>query len=192
MQFKKVDFEEFCAHKNYYFEQIPKAQNSNPEYKQDVFDYYFNNLKNDNQNFIMTALENDEIIGCAFFMFYKEEGEFFLLNVNTKKEFQHSTKKVATNVLKFGLQEFFKTHDKIYLWVEKNNINAQKLYEKLNFATTDYYPDNLDFLANRQENEIIMELTKTVFEKDLKIENCNSNLTPISKKNLDQNNSLRK
>ena len=165
MILKKVDHKEFLKQKNYYFDQIPKAQNSNPNFSQDVFDYYQTNLKQNDQNFMMTAQENGEMIGCAFFVFYPQESKFFVVNINTKKDFQHTDKKVATNVVKEGLKEFFKIHNKIFLWVHKENTIAIKLYEKLGFKKTDYYPKNLKFLAGEENILIIMELEKSEFDK---------------------------
>lgn len=147
MILKKVDYCEFMLHKDFLFDQIPKAQNSQPEYYEDVFEYYRENLKESDQNFMIFALENREIIGCAFIKYYAQESRFFLLNVNTRKDFWHTSKKVATKVVEFGLNEFFKTQKSIFLWVHEQNIVAQKLYEKSGFEKTEYYPPNLEFLA---------------------------------------------
>ncbi len=171
MILKKVDLNEFEIHKIYYFEQIPKAQNSNFDYATDIFDYYQTALKENSQNFVAIAIEKGEMIGCALFRFYNEENKFFVLNVNTKKPFQHTPKKVATNVVKFGLKEVFKMHDKVFLWVDKENVIAQKLYKKLGFETIDYYyPKNLDFLKGQEQHTLIMELGKDKFENVLNSE----------------------
>lgn len=170
MILKKVGFEKFLEHRIYYYDEIPKAQNSEEKHKPFVFDYYFNALKVNSKNFLSIAVENGEIIGCALFRFYEQENKFFLLNVNTRKDFQRSSKKVATNVLKFGLKEFFANHNEIFLWVSKDNLIAQKLYQKFGFKQINYFPDKLEFLKGTENSQIIMQLTKNDFESFLNAE----------------------
>lgn len=161
MDIVKVDLNEFLSNKDFYYEQIPKAQNSDPKYKDSVFDYYIEALKSYENSFLMTAQEQGQVIGCALFRYYEKEDKFFVLNVNTRKDCQHTSKKVATNVLLAGMNEFFNSGSELNLWVAKTNLVAQKLYSKLGFEINEgYYPKKLDFLKGGEEIETMMIISK--------------------------------
>lgn len=172
MEFVKVDFDDFCKNKEFYYEQIPMAQNSNPKYNDDIYDFYVKALKTHKNNFIMTAQEDGQVIGCALFRYYEPENRFFILNVNTRKDFQHTAKKVATNVIIAGLNEFFKFEDEVSLWVGKDNHVAQKLYKNIGFDVNDeYYPRELDFLKGGEQHFIIMQMDKSKYKSLYQKEN---------------------
>ncbi len=156
MKFEIVDYKKFLENKDFYYEQIPKAQNSDEKYKPFIFTYYKEALKSNDKSFISICKEDNEIVGIALIRYYIEEKKFFLINVNTRKDFQHSNKKIGTNVVLNGLKNFFenKVDNEIFLWVNKDNIYAKKIYEKVGFEKTSYYPTKLKFLENSKGEEI--------------------------------------
>ena len=94
-----------------------------------------------------------EIISCACIRYYEEEDKYFLINVNTRKDFQN--KGIATKFLTNVLKDFFnKVNDNLYLWVNSENKIAIKLYAKLGFQKTDYFPDKFSFKNNLLNNDI--------------------------------------
>ena len=89
-----------------------------------------------------------EIISCACIRYYEEEDKYFLINVNTRKDFQ--LKGIATEFLTIAMEDFFSNNknENIYLWVHPKNEIAIKLYNKLGFEKTDYFPNKLNFKDN--------------------------------------------
>lgn len=172
MEFIKVGYKDYCDKKDFYYEQIPLAQNTPPEYVPNVYEHYIESLKSHENNFIMTAQEDGQVIGCALFRYYEQENKYFVINVNTRKEYQHTAKKVATNVMLAGMKEFFKFGDELNLWVGKDNYIAQKMYVKLGFEINEgYYPKNLDFLRGGEEFETLMYMTKDKYKSLYQKEN---------------------
>ena len=147
MKFIKVNKLDFLNNQDFFKEQIPKAQNTKKEYIDDVFEYYNENLK-DERNYLVAYMLDNEIISCALVRYYEEEKKYFLINVNTRKDFQH--KGVATKFLTTALEDFFSNNknENIYLWVHPKNEIAIKLYNKLGFQKTDYFPNKLTFKEN--------------------------------------------
>lgn len=77
-----------------------------------------------------------------------------MLNVNTRADYQN--KGVASKLLNSTLQDFFNEHNEsIYLWVSSKNEIANKLYDKLGFAKTDYFPEKLEFYENIKNDNIL-------------------------------------
>ncbi len=168
MKFEIVDYKKFLENKDFYYEQIPKAQNSDEKYKPFIFTYYKEALKSNDKSFISICKEDNEIVGIALIRYYIEEKKFFLINVNTRKDFQHSNNKIGTNVVLNGLKNFFdnKVDNEIFLWVNKDNIYAKKIYQNLGFKQTNYCPRQLKMM-NKNQNEEVYSLTKQAFDKTI-------------------------
>ena len=107
MKLKNIYLKDFENNKDFFYKQIPRAQNSDLHYSDDIFIYYLESLKEHPQSFISVAEHNGEVVGCALFKYYKELDKFFIVNVNTRKDFQHTKYKVATSVVASGLEHFF-------------------------------------------------------------------------------------
>ena len=153
MEYRKITEKEFLANAEYFKVQIPTAQNTRQEYFYDVFEYYKDHLK-DKRNYISVYINNNDIIACALVCFYKEEHKYFLLNVNTRVDYQN--KGVASKLLNATLQDFFNEHNEsIYLWVSPKNEVANKLYSKLGFVKTGYFPEKLEFSDNIRNDNIL-------------------------------------
>lgn len=161
MNFKTVYLQEFLNNKDYYYEQIPKVQNFPDGQYESVFEYFKKYLAGNEKSFFTTCEINGELIGINLITYFPEEDKFYLMNVNTRKDYQHTDMKIGTKTTQFSLDNFFKTseYDRIYLWVRPDNAYAKKLYENLGFEPTDYFPTKLDFLENIKNDEIY-ELTK--------------------------------
>lgn len=147
MKFIKVYNKDFLNKQSYFKEQIAKVQNTKKEYVNDVFEYYKENLK-DKRSYIVAYMLDNEIISCACVRYYEKENKYFLINVNTRKDFQH--KGIATEFLTIAMEDFFSNNknENIYLWVHPKNEIAIKLYNKLGFEKTDYFPNKLNFKDN--------------------------------------------
>ena len=167
MRYRQIFFQDFMDNQEYFYRQISLAQNSDFAYINDIYKYYESILEHDKRAFISICEEKGEIIGCALFRYYSEVGKFFEINVNTRKDYQHSSKKVATNVVSAGLKRFFDgIGDEIYLWVHPTNIPAIKAYEKNGFKKVDVSLDKLSFYDNIK-NETVYRCSKLDFLKTL-------------------------
>jgi len=168
MEFQIVDYNEFIKNKDYYYEQIPKAQNAKEKYKQYIFNYYNDVLKNKKAFSSICKIDN-EIVGIATVIYYKEENKYFLINVNTRKDCQN--KKIGTNVVKNGIKHFFDNNieNELYLWVNKDNNIAKKLYNNIGFKQTSYFPEKLEFAKNIKNDDIFC-ITKKDFIKKYSIQ----------------------
>ncbi len=156
VKFRAVYLEDFLKNKNYFYEQIPKAQNSNLQFIDDIHEYYIQAL-NSNQHAFLAICENDgEMIGIACFRYYPELNKFFIVNVNTRLDYQHTKYKIATNVIRFGLENFFKDNQNqsIYLWVNEKNTPAIKAYKRNGFKKSDLDLMGVDFYDNIKNDEI--------------------------------------
>lgn len=160
MKFKAIYIDEFLKNKLFFYNEIPSAQNTDKKYYINVYEYYKNALSENKDNFIFVCLEDNSIISTSLYCYYKEENKFFILNVNTRKDYQN--KKIATKLLKEGMNYFFnKTKEtEIYLWVNQNNEIATHLYNKLGFKTTKYTPNKLKFYNNIKDDSIMVKSLK--------------------------------
>ena len=147
---KIIRYDDFIKNEEYFKTEIPKAQNSDEKHINSIFNYYKETLS-DKRNFMAICEYDNHIIGCITYIYYEEEKKYFLINVNTQKDFQH--KGIAKNLIKFGNDKFFDSHNTpLYLWVNPKNIIAKNLYEALNFKKIDNYYPTLKFLQNEKED----------------------------------------
>ena len=102
------------------------AHNISEEEKTKIINYVNKNVPNDINSYKIITI-NDKKIGCLLLKTY-EDGtmidELYL-------EEDYRNKGIGTNIL----NQIIKTHNKLYLWVYKENKKAIKLYKKLNFKT---------------------------------------------------------
>ena len=146
MKYKKLTNQNFLQNKNEIFEQIISILETPENFVENVKCHY-EEMFCSNNAYMIVAYENNLPVAYAFVRYHPETQQSYLMDVNTKKNFQNQH--IATNLLNYLISDFFKHNkNKLHLWVSPKNIIAKKIYENLGFKTTNALPTALPFFNN--------------------------------------------
>lgn len=100
------------------------AENLTQSEMEEINNYVLEELKEKLENYQM-IIAQEKIVGCILV----EQNENGVIIDELYLDENYRNKKIGSTII----ENIKKDNNKVYLWVYKNNINAVKLYKKLNF-----------------------------------------------------------
>lgn len=100
------------------------AENLTQSEMEEINNYVLEELKEKLENYQM-IISQEKIVGCILV----EQNEDGVIIDELYLDENYRNKKIGSTII----ENIKKDNNKVYLWVYKNNINAVKLYKKLNF-----------------------------------------------------------
>ena len=100
------------------------AENLTQSEMEEINNYVLEELKEKLENYQM-IIAQEKIVGCILV----EQNEDGVIIDELYLDENYRNKKIGSTII----ENIKKDNNKVYLWVYKNNINAVKLYKKLNF-----------------------------------------------------------
>ena len=103
---------------------LKNAENLTQSEMEEINNYVLEELKEKLENYQM-IIAQEKIVGCILV----EQNEDGVIIDELYLDENYRNKKIGSTII----ENIKKDNNKVYLWVYKNNINAVKLYKKLNF-----------------------------------------------------------
>ncbi|PWK17716.1 GNAT family N-acetyltransferase [Xanthomarina spongicola] len=170
IQFRKLQPKESNSYREIRLEclkNFPENFGSNyqDEKAKDVLFFQPHIEKQNTNNFIIGAFNNNNLVGISGFNRYESEktkhrGRIIQVYVKLEYQGQH----IGSNIIKATIEEAFKISgiEQIEINVLTNNVNAEKLYNKLGFEAYGVQ-ENYIKIDNKYYDQKMMLLYKTVY-----------------------------